>query len=95
MNTAKYNFNKKINRKNTNSVKWDLLKLKFRTEDVLPMWVADMDFEIPPCVQEAIQERSQHPVLGYTFRDDSYYQSIINWNERRHNFIFARRGTGN
>jgi len=90
MGKAKYNFDKKINRKNTNSVKWDLLKLKFRTEDILPMWVADMDFEIPPCVQEAIQERSQHPVLGYTFRDDSYYRSIINWNERRHNWLIKK-----
>ncbi|MEA2042630.1 MAG: PatB family C-S lyase [Bacteroidota bacterium] len=81
-----YNFDKIINRKETNSVKWDILRFKFRTEDVLPMWVADMDFETPDFVREAITERVKHPIYGYSIRGNEYYSSIIDWNERRYNW---------
>lgn len=86
MSKASFNFDKTVDRKGTNSVKWDILKFKFRTEDVLPMWVADMDFEVAPFIIKAVKKRMEHPVFGYTFRNDEYYQSIINWNERRHNW---------
>lgn len=79
-----YNFDKIISRGNTHSVKYDLRKLKFQNEDVIPMWVADMDFETPDFIREAIQKRAEHPIYGYSIKADSYFQSIINWLKKRH-----------
>ena len=80
----KYNFDQIINRSNTSSIKHDLKEMIFGTPNILPLWVADMDFETPEFVRNAIMERALHPVYGYTFRDDAYYESIINWMQRRH-----------
>ena len=80
----KYNFDQIIDRSNTSSVKHDLKETIFGTPNVLPLWVADMDFETPEFVRNAIMDRALHPVYGYTFRDDAYYESIINWMQRRH-----------
>ena len=80
----KYNFDQIIDRSNTSSVKHDLKEMIFGTPNILPLWVADMDFETPQFVRNAIMERALHPVYGYTFRDDAYYESIINWMQRRH-----------
>ena len=80
----KYNFDQIINRSNTSSIKHDLKEMIFGTPNILPLWVADMDFETPQFVRNAIMERALHPVYGYTFRDDAYYESIINWMQRRH-----------
>lgn len=71
-----YNFDKIINRKNTNCVKYDLNKEIFGSEDLLSMWVADMDFETPDFILKAIQKRTEHPILGYTYRSESF--SIYN-----------------
>jgi len=79
-----YNFDKIISRENTHSVKYDLRKLKFQNEDVIPMWVADMDFETPEFVRNAIQKRAEHPIYGYSIKPDSYFKSIVNWLEKRH-----------
>ncbi|HKL08138.1 MAG TPA: PatB family C-S lyase [Bacteroidales bacterium] len=79
-----YNFDKIINRDNTASVKFDLREKVFGKEDILPMWVADMDFETPDFIIHALKKRLEHPVLGYSYRPDSYFQSIINWVKRRH-----------
>jgi len=81
-----YNFDKIIDRRNTQNVKYDYCKQYFGAADVLPMWVADMDFETPDFIREAIIKRAQHPIYGYSFRGQSYYQSIINWQERRQNW---------
>ncbi|MDZ7740780.1 MAG: PatB family C-S lyase [Bacteroidota bacterium] len=80
----KYNFDRIIKRSSTSSVKYDLRKEIFGKEDVVPMWVADMDFETPPFIVDAIKKRADHPVFGYSIRPESYYQSIINWQKRRH-----------
>ncbi len=77
-------FDRSIERKGTDSVKHDLLTPVFGSEDVLPMWVADMDFEAPPCVQEAIIRRAEHPVYGYTFRPERFYRAAAGWIGRRH-----------
>lgn len=74
-----------VDRKNTDSVKWDLNEMFFGTEDVLPLWVADMDFKAPQPIIDAMTERVQHGVFGYTFMGDDYYNSIINWYKNRHN----------
>jgi cystathionine beta-lyase len=85
-----FNFDTPISRENTNSVKFDGRKHYFGTEDVTPLWVADMDFAVPECVTRALQERINHPVLGYTLYPESLYQSIIDWFERRHNWKIER-----
>ena len=80
----KYNFDEIIDRDNTASVKFDLRKKVFGKEDIIPMWVADMDFKTPDFVIDVLKKRLEHPILGYSFRPDSYYHSIINWVKRRH-----------
>lgn len=82
----KYDFDEIIERSNTASVKYDLRKLFFGTNDVIPMWVADMDFKTPDFILEAIKQRVEHPVLGYSIRPAEYYESIVNWVKRRHNW---------
>jgi cystathionine beta-lyase len=84
--TMKYDFNKIIHRADTNCVKYDLRKQVFGNPDVLPMWVADMDFETPDFVREAVMQRAEHPVYGYHFKDDAYFQSIMGWLKRRHHW---------
>src|SRR6056297_3594393 len=81
-----YNFDVAPKRENTNSVKYDLREKVFGKSDVLPMWVADMDFATPDFIIDALKERLEHKVLGYTFRSDSYYQSIIDWCKRRYDW---------
>lgn len=80
----KYNFDKSINRLNTSSVKWDYLDRVFGNREVIPLWVADMDFEAPQPVIDAIVKRAQHGIYGYTEKPDSFYDSIVNWMEKRH-----------
>jgi len=81
-----YNFDKIIDRDNTASVKFDLREKVFGNQDVIPMWVADMDFETPDFIIHALKKRLEHPILGYSYRPDSYFQSIINWVKRRHHW---------
>ena len=66
----KYNFDEIIERRGTNSYKWDLVK----EDGVIPMWVADMDFQTAPCIIEALQKRVAHGIFGYTLVPDSYYE---------------------
>ncbi|MFW6381134.1 MAG: MalY/PatB family protein [Bacillota bacterium] len=81
-----YDFDKVIDRKNTACEKWDGLKSRFGREDILPYWVADMEFPAPPPVIKALTDRARHGIFGYNARPDSYYQSIINWMESRHSW---------
>lgn len=78
----KYDFDKVVPRRGTNSYKWDLVK----QDDVIPLWVADMDFAVAPPIQEALRKRMEHPVFGYTLVPESYYVAVINWFDRRHNW---------
>ena len=86
----KYDFNKTINRKNTNCFKWDDLKSKFGRNDLIPMWVADMDFRAAKPLLDEFKKRCRHGVFGYSFHPESYYQSIINWMQHRHNWQIER-----
>jgi cystathionine beta-lyase len=81
-----YNFDETIDRKNTASVKWDFTEKFIGTSDVLPMWVADMDFRTPDFIVNAVRKRAGHEVFGYTLRPDSYYSSIVNWVKKKHNW---------
>ncbi len=82
----KYDFDKHIDRENTNSVKYDIREEYFGKKDVLPLWVADMDFETPEFIREAVIKRAKHPIYGYTLRGDSFYSSIIDWMRKRHDW---------
>lgn len=77
----KYNFDKIINRIGTNSSKWDTTK-----SGVLPMWVADMDFEVAPKIIENIIQTANHGIFGYTVIPNEYYEAEINWSKRSFNF---------
>ncbi len=81
-----YDFDKKIRREQTACVKYDLREAYFGQGDVLPMWVADMDFETPVFIRDAIQERATHPIYGYSFRPETYFTSIMQWVDKRHNW---------
>ena len=83
---GKYNFDEIVERRGTNSYKWDLPK----REDIIPMWVADMDFKTAPCIIEALKKRVEHGVFGYNFVPDSYYDAVINWFDRRHQWKIQR-----
>ena len=77
---AKYDFDQLIPRRRTNSVKWD----EEPAADILPMWVADMDFRTAPCVVEALRRRVEHGVYGYATVPESYYGAVTSWFARRH-----------
>ncbi|GAB3803481.1 MalY/PatB family protein [Virgibacillus kimchii] len=79
-------FSELHDRKNTRSVKWDMLEPVFQTSDVLPMWVADMDFKAPEAVNNALIQRAEHGIYGYTIIDDDVKNAIVNWLNRRHNW---------
>lgn len=79
-----YNFDEIIDRRGTFSVKYDMCEAVFGRADVLPMWVADMDFRTPDFIREAVIARAKGDVYGYTFRDDGYYQAVADWFTRRH-----------
>ncbi len=85
-----YNFDELINRRGTDCVKHDALKTFFGRDDLLPMWVADMDFRSPDFVMEAIRHRCQHEVLGYAAPSDSYWEAVEQW-LRTHYRIAAQR----
>ncbi|MBD5234385.1 MAG: pyridoxal phosphate-dependent aminotransferase [Bacteroidales bacterium] len=86
----KYNFDCIIDRSGTSAVKIDGLDRVFGRHDLTPLWIADLDFAVCPRITEALSKRLQHPVLGYSEPGAGYWQSIIDWNLRRHNFGIAR-----
>ncbi len=85
-----YNFDEIIPREGTYSVKYDLREEYFGNPDVLPMWVADMDFRTPDFIMEAIRQRASHEILGYTIHPPSFFEAIINWNRKRHHWELKR-----
>ena len=80
----KYSFDEVIDRTGTAAVKIDGMKEVWGRTDLLPLWVADMDFATPPFILDAIRRRCEHPILGYTEKPESYYQAIIGWVKRRY-----------
>ena len=79
-------FDELIERRGTGCVKWD----ESPAPDIIPLWVADMDFRAAPAIQEAIRKRAEHGVFGYTVVGDDYYEAIIAWFERRHGWTIRR-----
>lgn len=82
--TMQYDFDRAVNRRNTDSLKWDV------KERELPMWVADMDFETAPEIRAAIENRAAHGIYGYTAVPDAWYRAYLDWWENRHQFPMER-----
>jgi len=80
----KYNFDEIVCRKNNNAAKYDELGAKYGREDLIPMWIADMDFRTAEPIMEAMRARLEQGIFGYVSRPDSYYQSVSEWFEKKH-----------
>ena len=85
-----YNFDEIIDRSTSQSVKLNKLKAVFGRDDLIPLWVADMDFLSPPAITEALIERTRHGIFGYTVPYDGYFLSIIHWLKNRHSYEVYR-----
>ncbi|MBA3027573.1 MAG: putative C-S lyase [Desulfobacteraceae bacterium] len=79
-----YDFDTVVNRKNTGSAKWDLVAARFKDQDVIPMWVADMDFPTAPSVINALKNKANEGIFGYPLRTESYFSAVMDWLSRRH-----------
>lgn len=82
----KYNFDEIIPRRGTDSMKWD----DADDPEMLPLWVADMDFRAAPCIRQALQRRLDHGIFGYVRVPEAYYEAVINWFARRHGWKMQR-----
>ena len=85
----KYNFDEIIDRKNNHSVKYCEIDKKFgvdKDSDIIPLWIADMDFKTAQPIIDAIQKKAEHGIFGYVYRPDEYFESFINWQKRRYNW---------
>jgi cystathionine beta-lyase len=78
----KYNFDKEIRREQSGSVKWDLRETRGDNE-IIPMWVADMDFKAPDEVISALVMRAKHGIFGYTYPSDSYREAVCSWMKKK------------
>lgn len=83
-----YNFDQIVDRRGTDSYKWD--EGESSKGDIIPMWVADMDFKTAPCIIDALSKRVEHGVFGYTSVPETYYQSVIDWFRRKHSWNIDR-----
>ena len=81
-----YNFDEIIPRRHTNSVKYDFAKQRGKPADLLPMWVADMDFQTPPAVRDALGAKAAHGIFGYSDPDETYYDALAKWFKTRHDW---------
>ncbi len=91
----KYDFDERTERRGTGCVKWDSIPVSPSTgggqgNALIPLWVADMDFAVAPAIQEAVLRRARHPVYGYTIVGDDYYQAVMSWFLRRHQWTIRR-----
>lgn len=86
-----YNFNNVIDRHGTNSIKTDLAVARGKPADVLSLWVADMDFPTSPAILEALHNKIDHGIFGYSCLDESFHTALANWMKNEHNFTFDRR----
>ncbi len=85
-----YNFDQIIDRKGSGDLKHDALKPRWGRDDLLPLWVADMDFATPPFIVDALRQRMGHPIFGYTTTPTDLWQAIINWQQRQHQWTVQR-----
>lgn len=91
MSLSQFDFDQSIARADTGAQKYDNRQLIFGRPDVIPLWVADMDFAVPPAVSAALQARASHPVFGYHQFPESLYQALQNWYQQRFNWSIERQ----
>lgn len=84
-----YDFDQVASREGTSSVKWEMLK-QYQREDIIPMWIADMEFKTPDFIVDAVKQRAENEIYGYTAKTDRWYEAIINWQEKRNNFKVSK-----
>ena len=84
---GQYNFDQILDRTHTKSLKYDFAVKRGKPADVLPFWVADMDFEVPPELKQILLDRVNHGVFGYTESDDEYFKVLQNWFTTRFNWM--------
>src|SRR5664280_1797069 len=80
----KFNFDEVLHREGTDCMKYDARKAYFGSDNLIPMWVADMDFRSPAFIGEAIRKRTEQDVFGYFIKPASYFQSVIDWMGNRY-----------
>lgn len=85
-----YDFDSLIDRHNTNSLKWDYVERFYKRKDILPLWVADMDFRSPPAVIEALRKVAEFGIFGYSGTPPSFYDAVTGWMKRRHGWDIDR-----
>ena len=88
--TIQYDFDTIIDRHHTGAVKTDVLCERYGRDDLIPLWIADMDFAVAPPITEALVRRLQHPVYGYAEAPASYWQSIVDWIKYLHDWEVKR-----
>ncbi len=86
----RYDFDKIVDRRGSGAIMTDCLKERYGREDLLPLWIADMNFETPPPVREALEQRLSHQVYGYAIAPESYWEAIRSWERRIHGWDIAR-----
>lgn len=94
MQTKNYSFDAIVDRKGTSCIKHDRLEKDFGTSNVLPLWVADMDFATPDFIMEALRKRCEHEVLGYPIQQEGWFTSILNWLKKRYNWDLTKEDIG-
>lgn len=81
-----WNFDEPVNREGTNCIKYDRREEIFGRKDIIPMWVADMDFKTPDFITDALHDQLRHEIFGYSYRPPAYYSSVTDWLKKRHNW---------
>ena len=90
MNKKMYDFDQVIERRGSGALKYDALDERYRKSDLLPLWVADMDFATPDFIVDALKERLEHPVFGYTLEPENYWPTVQQWIASHHNWQVER-----
>ena len=86
-----YNFDEVIDRRGTGCLKYDKATEFLGGDDLLPMWIADMDLRVPDFIMDALRKRTDHPVFGYFYHTEEFYHSIVRWMQRRHNWNISSK----
>lgn len=84
-----YNFDRLCERRGSGCFKYDTLKMIYGKQDLIPLWVADMDFPVAPPIQSALQKRLDHGIFGYNFRLPLFYETVLNWVQKQYGISAA------
>ena len=91
MSKVRIDFDERIDRKNTSCIKYDFTVQRGKPEGILPLWVADMDFKAPQPVLDALKDRVEHGIFGYSEGKEEYFEAVQDWMNRRHGWSVERK----